>query len=160
FPVIAVGETASMVQTATLPVGPMAAGDYDVHYSVTSDQDANESNPANDVYDRRFQVNDLVFSIDGIAIHPTGLESYSAIGSDSFVGGADGLEIMSYYETHTTVTAYGITIELAAGTVAGSAFLASIYDTLSVLGTPANFSSPLAQSDIITVTDADIAAGH
>ncbi|MBK7383319.1 MAG: T9SS type A sorting domain-containing protein [Flavobacteriales bacterium] len=159
FAVIAPGETVNMVQVATLPVG-MQEGTYTVDYAVTSDQDASEYNPLNDVFTRKFQLNDLTYSMDGVGIHPAAIENLTSMGSNSFTGAADGLEIMTYYEFRNTATVYGIYVEITSTTVPGSAILASVYDTLSVLGTPADFTSPLAQSDIITVTAADVAAGR
>jgi hypothetical protein len=151
------GTTVTMSQSVNVPA--LAEGNYTIDYSVSSDQDGLETNPDNDSYTRTFRVNNLNYSLDGKGIHPAGIENLTSLGSNSFTGAADGLEVMTYYQCRVATPVYAIRAELAAGTVAGSAIIASIHDTLNVLQND-NLNQPIAQTDIINVTAADVTNGY
>lgn len=157
FPNVNPGETVSMSQTVN--VGALATGDYTISYALTSDQDGLETNPANDTYGRAFRVDNLNYSLDGKGVHPAAIENLTSMGSNSFTGGEDGLEIMTYYECRVATDVYAIRTEITSTTVPGSAIIASIHDTLNVLQND-NLNSPIAQSDVITVTATDVANGY
>ncbi|MBK7946342.1 MAG: T9SS type A sorting domain-containing protein [Flavobacteriales bacterium] len=151
------GATVSMSQTVN--IGTLAEGDYTISYSLTSDQDGLETNPDNDSYTRTFRVNNLSYALDGKGIHPTAIENLTSLGSNSFTGAADGLEVMTYYQCRVPTAVYAIRAELAAGTVAGSAIIASIHDTLNVLQND-NLNQPISQTDVITLTATDVTNGY
>lgn len=151
------GATVSMSQTVN--IGTLAEGDYTISYSLTSDQDGLETNPDNDSYTRTFRVNNLSYALDGKGIHPTAIENLTSLGSNSFTGAADGLEVMTYYQCRVPTAVYAIRAELAAGTQAGSAIIASIHDTLNVLQND-NLNQPISQTDVITLTATDVTNGY
>lgn len=157
FGTVAPGETVTMNQTIAIPSG-LAEGDYTTDYVVTSDQDGSELNPANDSYTRAFKIDNLNYSLDGKGVHPAAIENLTSMGSNSFTGAADGLEIMTYYQCATTTTVYALRIEITSTTVPGGAVIASIHDTTNVFAD--NMNSPIAQSDVITVNASDVANGY
>jgi hypothetical protein len=151
------GETVTMLQTAT--IGSLAQGDYTVSFAVTSDQDGLETDPTNDSYTRKFRVNNLNYALDGKGVHPTAIENLTSLGSNSFTGAADGLEILTYYQFRVPTTVYAIRAEITSNTAPGSAIIASIHDTLNILQND-NLNNPIASTDVINVTAADVANGY
>lgn len=151
---LAAGQLANMDELITLPV--LADGIYDVDFSVSSNEFASESNPDDNAITRQFAIDGDVYALDGIGVYDA--NELSATGSNSFAGAADGLEIMTYYELAVPTTVYGVSAELANGTEVNSAVIVSLHDTTQVFND--NLNTPLAQSDVITVTAADLAAGR
>lgn len=156
FASVAPGETVSMSQP--INIGTLALGDYTTVYTVTSNEDAQESDPSNDTYTRKFRVDNLAYSLDGKGVHPAGIENLTSLGSNSFTGAADGLEIMTYYQLRVSTTVYAVRADITSTTVPGGAVIVSIHDTLPVFND--NLNTPIAQSDVITVTAADVANGY
>ena len=151
---LAAGQLADLDELVTLP--SLGNGIYDVTFAVTSNEGGSETNLGNNSVARRFALDDDVYALDGIDVYAA--NDLAAIGSTSFTGAADGLEIMTYYELASPTTVYGVSAELANGTEVNSAVIVSIHDTTQVFND--NLNSPLAQSDVITVTPADLAAGR
>ncbi|MBK9176549.1 MAG: T9SS type A sorting domain-containing protein [Flavobacteriales bacterium] len=156
FAAVAPGETASMSQT--INIGALAEGEYTTVYTITSNEDASESDPSNDTYTRKFKVDNLVYSLDGKGVHPAGIENLTSMGSNSFLDAADGLEIMTYYQLRVSTTVYAVRAEITSATVPGGAVIVSIHDTLPVFND--NMNQPIAQSDVVTVTAADVTNGY
>lgn len=156
FATVAPGETVAMSQT--INIGTLAQGEYTTVYTVSSNEDAQESDPSNDTYTRKFKVDNLAYSLDGKGVHPAGIENLTSLGSNSFTGAADGLEIMTYYQLRVSTTVYAVRAEITSTTVPGGAVIVSIHDTLPVFND--NMNQPIAQSDVITVTAADVANGY
>lgn len=146
----------TMYQTVTLPSG-LAEGVYTVNYSITSDQNAEEGNTADDTFERRFALDDALFSLDGIGVHPTSIESTTSLGTNSFTDAEDGLTLFTYYNLASAATVYGMEALLAPGTVAGAQVVFIIYPAENVddmLG------APVAESEFIEITAEMIAAGR
>ncbi len=151
---LAAGQLANLDELVTLPT--LAPGIYDVAFSVTSNEAAQDNDPTNNTVVRQFAVDNDVYALDGIDVYDA--NTLTALGSTSFTGAADGLEIMTYYELAAPATIYGVSAQLANGTEVNSAVIVSIHDTTQVFNN--NLNMPIAQSDVISVTAADLAAGR
>lgn len=151
---LAAGQLANLDELVTLPA--MADGVYDVSFTVTSNETGLESDPANNSTQRQFAIDGDVYALDGIDVYDSNV--LTGMGSTSFAGAADGLEIMTYYELAAPATVYGVSAELANGTEVNSAVIVSLHDTAQVFNN--NLNTPIAQSDVISVTAADLAAGR
>jgi hypothetical protein len=134
----------------------LGEGIHEATFTITSDQSASEANTDNNTIVRQFAIDNDVYALDGLDVFDENL--LTAMGSNSFAGAADGLEIMTYYELATPAVVYGVSAELANGTEVNSAVIVSIHDTANVFAD--NMNNPLAQSDVVTVTAADLAAGR
>ncbi len=156
FAQIAPGDTATMEQTVTLP-GGLATGLYTVNFTITSDQDALEANPDDDAYERRFELTDNKYSLDGIGVHPPAIEATASLGTNSFANNEDGLMLFTYFEIAEAMDAYGMEAMLAVGTVVNSQLIFSIHTAADIDNDVVN--SPLADSDFITVTNAHVSSG-
>jgi len=155
FPIgtVAIGDTVTAEQDFALPA--LAPGLYTSVCAVTAD--ANDQIPGNNQHLRNFEVNEEIYSLDGIGNHPSGAQTLDAIGTNSFTDNEDGLTLLNYYPVREELTVFGLEIMLAAGTVAGGFVIINVYDTTSVIAD--DVSSPLAQSQPTDVTASDIAAG-
>lgn len=146
----------TMLQTVALP-GSLDEGVYTVNYSITSDNDAEEDDPTNDTYERRFALDDALYSLDGIGIHPPAIESTTALGTNSFTDGEDALSLLTYYEFPADADIYGMEALLATGTEAGAQVVFSIFPADGVTDT--ELGTPVVESDFITITAQMIADG-
>jgi Secretion system C-terminal sorting domain len=151
---LAAGETVFMDELVTLPA--LDEGIYDVAFTVTSNEAASENDPLDNIAARQFAIDNNTYALDGIDVYDA--NELTGIGSTSFEGAADGLEILTYYELANPTTVYAISAELAGGTEVNSAVIVSIFDTTSVFAE--NLLSPIAQSDVISVTTANLVAGR
>jgi hypothetical protein len=142
----------------TLP-NPMPTGIYTTYFTMTSDQIDLDNDPTNNSKERSFEVTDNVYSMDGIGVYPDDVlhTTQDGSGTGSYANNAQDVRFLNYYEVHSTMIATGVEIALGSATEAGSYFIASVYDTTSVLAN--DLSSPLAESDIHVITAGDIAAG-
>lgn len=154
---LATAESGLMDQAVTLPNGgALGAGMYNASFTLTSNEDGQEEDASNNVYLRNFEVNPLWYTLDGIGNHPAGYQALGSIGSNSFTEAADGLIVMNYYPMQVTETVYGMEFLITANSVAGSYVICGIYDTTltnTLLGTP------IYETDVIDITDANIASG-
>lgn len=156
FATVNPGETVTMLQTPALP-GAMAEGMYSVNFAVTSNEDANEANPVDDVATRNFMVDNFVYAIDGVGVHDASILNTTSLGSNSFTGGEDGVYFMSLYRLSQPVTAYGVQIMIDAATVPGGYVIVSLHDTTPVFAD--NMNLPLVESDPIDVTAQHVSDG-
>lgn len=147
------GETLDLDEMVDLPTLP--EGIYDVSFTVSSNEAGSEANIANNTVLRQFAIDEDVYALDGIDVYDA--NDLTAMGSTSFNGAADGLEIMTYFQLAVATTIYGVSAELAGGTEVNSAVLVSLHDTAAVYAD--NLNTPLAQSDVVTVTAANLASG-
>lgn len=150
---LASGATADLNEFVALPA--LSEGVYDVTFAVGANESALEDNVLNNIVLRQFGVDNDQYAADGIGVYAD--NNLLGIGSESFTGAADGLEVMSYYELATGTTAYGVEAVLANGTVEFASVIVSLFDTADVFVD--DLTQPIAQSDVITVTQADLDAG-
>lgn len=149
------GIAVTIQQDYALPA--LTPGVYSGTMTVSADNP--DQVPANDSYQRNFEVNDAVYSLDGIGNHPTGLQQLSTIGTSSFTGATDGLILLNYYQLRNAATVYGIEVGLGSTTVAGGAIIVSLRDTTPVFATVPNMSQVIAESDITDITAGMVTAG-
>ncbi|HRH38344.1 MAG TPA: T9SS type A sorting domain-containing protein, partial [Flavobacteriales bacterium] len=151
---LAAGQLANLDELVTLPTLPPDV--YSVAFVASSNESGGDAFPDDNTVNRKFAINNDVYSLDGIDVYDA--NDLAGLGSASFAGAADGLIIFTYYEIATATTAYAVSAEIGNGTDVNSSFTVSIYDTaavqLSTLGTP------IYASDIFTVTAADLTAGR
>lgn len=155
-PVALASETRSaMDEIVSLPaLGP---GMYYGTFTATSAENASDEDLANNVYLRNFEVHEGYYSLDGIGNHPAGYQTLGSLGSNSFTDNPDGLVLLNYYPVLNELTVHGLEILLSASTVAGGAVSIALYDTASVIAD--DISSPIAETSLIDVTQADVDAG-
>ena len=153
---VAPGDTAFMNNAVALPA-TMPQGLYTVNFAVTSDNDADEENTADDSVQRTFEINDDLYSVDNLGNNPAGTEIVASLGTASFVGGEDGLIAFTKYDVLNDLTVYGLEIELTAASVAGATLVAALRDTADVYADITTIL--LAESDLYVLTAADVAAG-
>ena len=143
-------EQVETTETPALPVGV-----YTGAYSIVSSTDTvGGLSGADNVDSRTFEVTNNVYSLDGIGVYPT--TSLSSIGTDSFIGGEDGLIVAAMYHIKSNTVINNLQVMLATGTVAGGIIFGSIIDTTVLLN---NGTTPLHVADPVEVTAADISAG-
>ena len=76
----------------------LTAGVYNGTFTASSDSDAVAGpNSADNVYQRNFEVTTDLYSLDGIGIHPPGVDVIGAIGTASFTNNADNLFCATMY---------------------------------------------------------------
>jgi hypothetical protein len=132
-------------------------GAYTGTFTVESDGDMlSGAEGSNNSWTREFEVtaND-VYSIDGIDVYTNGI--VGSLGTNSFTDAADGFMMFAYYDIVGDASIEGIEIQLASTSVAGGTLQVTLNDTVDVLND--NVVDPLEQSDVVTVTQADIDAG-
>lgn len=132
---------------------------YTATFTATSAENAQDANPANNTFLRSFEVTNSLYSLDGIGNHPEGLELLNSLGTNSFEGGEDGLEVMTYYEVREAIDVYGIEVILAFGTEVGGFMVANILDTADVFADPAVLTNPLVESQAYDLVDDDLNDG-
>jgi hypothetical protein len=155
---IAPGDTVVTSEDINLPPAPVPTDLYTVYFTVTSDQIGSDNNTMNNSKARNFAVTEDLYSVDGVDVYPDSILNLTQIGTASFTDNTQDVRLLNYYEVHSTMDATGVEIILGSASAAGSYFIASLYDTTSVLQNT-DLSTPLAESDIHVITDADIAAG-
>ena len=132
---------------------------YTATFTATCAQSADDVNPSNNTFLRAFEVTNGRYSIDGIGNHPAGYEVLNSLGTNSFTGAEDGLQVMSYYEVIDPITVYGIEVALAFGTEVGGFAIANILDTTDVFAATTNLNNPLVETQAYDVTEADLDNG-
>ncbi|MCU0319482.1 MAG: T9SS type A sorting domain-containing protein [Flavobacteriales bacterium] len=154
---LAANTSVFMEEFATVP--SLAPGLYTATFSATSDQQESDANVTNNSEVRAFEVNNALYGMDGIGIHPGG-STIGSLGTNSFADAEDGLKVMVYYEIIAPQTVHGVQFLLTGNSSAGGYVTAEIYDTTSVLGNPANFSSPVVESPAYDIVASDVSAGN
>ena len=132
-----------------------ALGQYNVNYSVTSDNSDGDANNDTDV--RYYEVSETEFSMDAIEIHPTGTASLGSYGTNSYADNADEFMMFTYFPISQTETFNCVKIQLANGSVAGAEVIVAVHDTLSILSDVLD--SPLGGSDSYIISQTDIDNG-
>lgn len=146
-----------MDQVETLPNGgALGDGMYNATFTLSSDNDGDEEDLTNNVYLRNFEVNSMMYTLDGIDNHPTGYQALGSLGSNSFTDAADGLIMFNYYPMAVSQMVYGMEFLLTASSVAGGYVICSVYDTTIVDN---NLLAPLYQTDVVDITADHIADG-
>ena len=136
----------------------LAVGVYTGAYTATSTQEPSGPDFANNVYPRKFEITNDLYSLDGIGNHPTATANYGLIGTNSFTGAQDGLVLATMYHVKSTTPVSGMRVMLGSTTVAGGQIYGSIKDTASFW---ADDMTPLFNiSNPVTVTAANISAGY
>jgi hypothetical protein len=157
---LAGGATGMMDEFVNVPAFDL--GLYTATFTVTSDQSGSDANPDDNSYLRNFEVNNDVYSLDGIGNHPAGYERLDALGTASFTDDSEGLILFTYYRVRAELEVEAIQFELSNNTQAGSYVFVAIYDSLTVLDD--NFSSMINQTigasdDAYTISAEDISSG-
>ncbi|MEZ4756280.1 MAG: T9SS type A sorting domain-containing protein [Flavobacteriales bacterium] len=132
---------------------------YTATFTATCDQIADDVNPGNNEYLRAFEVTNARYSGDGIGNHPAGYEVLNSLGTNSFTGAEDGLQVMTYYEVIDPIDVYGIEVELAFGTAIGGFAIGNILDTTDVFAATTNVNNPLVESPAFDVVQDDLDNG-
>lgn len=153
-PLVLADETVFM---ETLESPALSVGLYEGMYELESANDlVGGPQGGNNTAQRNFEVNDLYYSQDGIGVHP--VAELQSLGTDSWTDGSgeDGFVLAAWYHIKQPMQVGAIEVALANGTVAGGELFVSIIDTAELF---ANSTAPLHQSQIYSVTAADVAAG-
>jgi hypothetical protein len=149
-------QTVLLEQFITIPAP--SEGIYRATFTATSAEQEMDADPDNNIHLRNYEVNDEVFSLDGIGIHPEGMEALVGVGTNSFLDALDDLYLMNYYPIRSAITVTGIEFELHPSTEAGGYAFVSIFDSLSIRNNDVSFA--YAESQIHDITSADVAAGR
>ncbi len=157
-PVMANGDTVLFDMTLT-PSTPLGVGNYRARFTMTSDQIGDDDDLSNNMRDRYFAVTSDLYSLDGIDVIPDSMLSLTSMGTNSFADNTQDFRLLNYFEVPNTTTFYGVEVYVSSQTVAGSYFIAAVYDTLGVLALVPDLSSPLVESDPRVITDADLTTG-
>jgi hypothetical protein len=155
---LAVLESDSTVDMEDMSINSaLSPGMYTGTFSVESDADnASGTEFGNNGGMREFMVTDNdVYSIDGIDVYSN--PTLGALGTNSFTDAEDGFMMFAYYDIVGDASIEGIEIQLAASSVAGGTLQVALHDTADIFAD--NVVDPLEQSDVVTVTQADIDAG-
>ena len=132
-----------------------ALGQYNLNYSVTSDNSDGDAN--NDTDLRYYEVSETEYSMDAIGLHPTGTASLGSYGTNSYSGNADEFMMFTYFPISQAETFNCVKIQLANGSVAGAEVIVAVHDTLSILGDVVD--APLGGSDSYIISQTDIDNG-
>lgn len=139
--IVSPGATLEVTEDYALPA--LTPGQYDGTFTVSADNP--DQIPANNQYFRNFEVNDALYSLDGIGIHPAASQTTATLGTSSFTGAADGLILLNYYDVTNPLTVYGVELVLGSTTVAGGYVIVNLRDTTPVFAD--NMIPVLAESD-------------
>ena len=91
------------------PLSPLGLGLYEGNLTVESDEESSgDFTFANNIYPRNFMVTEDRYSLDGIGIHPSGIENVTSIGTQSFEDAADGFMMFTYYDVSQEVAVMGL----------------------------------------------------
>jgi hypothetical protein len=141
------------------------AGTYNGVYTISSTEEASGSTLfANNIGKRNFQVTNNVYSIDGIGINPTELQTTTALGSNSFNTTIGTVFANMYHLRGGNTNNVVVSLEIGISTAtAGTQIQVALIDTADFL---ADIIVPLvdannndALSEYYTITPADISAG-
>ena len=154
IPTLASGASDALEEFVTLPA--LTADLYTATFTVSADEE--DLDPSDNTFLRRFEVNNEMYSVDGIGNHPTGYQILSSIGTNSFPGDNDGLVVMNYYELIEPLDIYGFEFLTTTNTQVGGYVTISLLDTADVF---ANITTnPIAESDAYDILDTDVSGGR
>lgn len=157
FPLLQHGDTVLTNETINMPADP-DLGTYTAHFTMTSDQIAQDEDPANNSAYRYFAVTIDQYSLDGIGILPDSILSLTSGGTASFLNNTQDMRVLNYYEVPNQSTFVGMEVVLGANTQVGSYFIAAIYDTAAVQ--VGQHPTPLVESDPRVITQEDMDNGR
>ncbi|NBY29285.1 MAG: hypothetical protein EBQ67_00310, partial [Sphingobacteriia bacterium] len=83
-----------------------------------------------------------------------------SIGTSSFTGEEDGVIVTSLFNLTSTDTVTGVRVYLRSNSVAGGVLAVSIRDTAGLSSSPAIEFPIIVESDLVTLTTADISRGY
>lgn len=154
----------TVVSDGFMNLPELGIGRYEVVFSVSSDEDDFEMNPADDTQIRHFEVTADQYSLDALGNHPTGEERRGQYGTASFRDNSS-IYLMTLYPITSATTAVGGTIILGASSVAGNGSATielSMYRMSDIVDLPADVSSPVdgMTSEVVNLTSAHVTAGR
>src|SRR5690606_11579339 len=106
---------------------------------------------------RSFMVDESLYALDGIGVHPSGTQMLSSTGTESFEGGEDELFLMNYFPITSSAMIHGIQFDLHSASQPGGYVFVSILDSMDVWNDVVN--QPLAEIQIVDITQDHIDAG-
>jgi hypothetical protein len=154
IPSLASGASDALEEFVDVPA--LSADLYTATFTVSADEE--DLDPSDNTFLRRFEVNNEMYSVDGIGNHPTGYQVLSSIGTNSFTDAADGLIVMNYYEAREPMDVYGFEFLTTTTTAVGGYVTISLLDTADVFADVTT--NPIAESDAYDLTADDVAAGR
>ncbi|MGV3636083.1 MAG: T9SS type A sorting domain-containing protein [Flavobacteriales bacterium] len=144
-----------------IPAG-LPTGVYTSRYTVTSDDIALDSDPADNTRERNFEITEDVYSVDAIGNHPEGTESTQQYGTATFLDNPE-IYYMSMYFLNSAMQATGVIVGLGPATVpgTGATIQALMLDTADITGTTGSVANIIdgVTSNVHAITAADVAAG-
>jgi hypothetical protein len=158
------GDTVSYGGTET---PTLAVGTYNGVYTISSTEEAAGSALfANNVGNRNFAVTNNVYSLDGIGVNPTSLQSTTTLGSNSFDTPTGTIFANMYHLRggNTNNVVVSLEIAIANTTTAGTQIQVAMIDTMEMITNDGyqsltDLNGNVAESNYYTVTAADITAG-
>ncbi|MBP7515578.1 MAG: T9SS type A sorting domain-containing protein [Flavobacteriales bacterium] len=150
---LASGVSSNANENVTITDWPV--GTYTTTMWITTNDQANDGDPANDTIVRVFQVTADEYSLDGLGVYPDNI--LSSLGTASFANNPDGMFCFTNYFVREELTAYGLYIGINDQSVAGGSLQATLHDTTDVFADDPT--APLTSSADYTLTQADIDAG-
>ena len=154
-PLLASWDTVFVEQLVDIPAS--AEGIYTATFTVTCDEMDMDTDGTNNSHVRTFMIDENLYALDGIGVHPPGTELLSSTGTESFEGGQDELYLMNYFPLREPALVHGIQFDLHSASQAGGYVFVTILDSVDVWNDVVN--QPLAESQIIDITQDHINAG-
>lgn len=152
------GDTVHAESVLDLPV-PMPLGMYTAHFTLTSDSIDIDLDPTNNAKQRRFEVTNDLYTLDGMGgVNPAAEQSITRAGTGSFLDNTQDVRLLNLFFVETSQAFDGVEIVTATQSQAGSYFIGAIYDTTDIWTGQHN--SPLAETDIHVITTADISGSR
>lgn len=154
-----VGQSLSSNARDTVEVRPyfnlagLPAGNYTLRMEVLSD--SIDGSPLDNV-----DTTMLMVTSDRISPYYPGSTRLGALGTASFTDEEDGVIVSSLINLTTSDTVTGVRVYLRSNSVAGGIIAVSIRDTAGLAGSPAIEFPVIVESDLITLTPADVTRGY
>jgi len=149
---------ASMDQSVNLPNGGvLGTGLYQGSFTVSAAETSQEEDADNNTYLRNFEVTPSWYTVDGIGNHPTGYQTLSSLGTNSFTDDTDGVILLNQYPFRVPQTVHGLEFLITSTSTADSYVICAVYDT--ALTETFDLLPPIYETDVIDITAEDVAAG-
>ncbi|MFN3875461.1 MAG: hypothetical protein ACK4L7_06080, partial [Flavobacteriales bacterium] len=153
------GDTAIMEQSTNLSSPQF--GVHNVNFTVSSDQNAQETNPTDDAIARQVEISNDRYSLDGIGVFTS--NALTSLGSNSFANNNTGLTVMNLYHISSPLTVLGLEVLLTSNTVPNSFVQAALRDTAGIIGVSPLPALPpgtlIAEGSFVDITAAHVSAG-
>jgi len=139
------------------PTSGLAPDIYDVSFTSITDQDSLDATPTNDAEDRVFEVTGPggLYGLDGVGIYPNPV--LSALSTASFVDGADGYIMFTFFRIINNESFLGAEALLSNITVPGGEAIFSVHNAADI--DAGDVFSTIAETGTIILTPQHIAAG-